>query len=192
MNGQFLFYWLSWFMVIIVYFFVQRSYIRDYFLYTLFLIMLLIHVYIPLFGHMYVTGSFIVLCISALFYFIRLQLSYYDIFVTITVIFCYLGLLLWEKVAPIWFVMNPVMMIPLIVCTLILILVTSFPKRIAISLLGLAIGHLLFGYILLEYGLSERQGGHPFFILVFIHILMLIICHIVTLLLQRMKTYIPY
>src|SRR5699024_717833 len=146
MDGLFLFNWIGWFIVIIIYFFVDGIYLRYYFLYTMFLIMLLIHVYVPIFGQMYVTGAFIVLCLSAFYYYIRLQLSYYDIFVTITVIFCYLALLLWEKIAPIWFVMTPLMMIPLIVCTLITMFITSFSKRVAIAVFGLTVGQLLFGY----------------------------------------------
>lgn len=192
MNSLFLFYWLGWLIVIIVYFFVERIHMRNYFLYTMFLIMLLIHVYVPLYGNLHVTGAFIVLCISTFYYYIQLQLSYYDIFVTITVIFCYLALLLWEKVAPIWFVMNPIVMIPLIVCALITMLTTSFSKQIAITMFGLPIGQLLFGYILVDYGLSEQQGGQHFFVFVFTHILILITFYIIALLFQRKKTNITY
>lgn len=175
MDELFLFYWYGWILIIIIYFFVNNVEAKYFFLYSMFLILLLVHTNIQLFGQINVSGALIVLFISTFYYYFRLQFSFYDIFVTVTVIFCYNALLIWKKIAPIWFVMSPLIMMPLIVCTIITLLISSLYKQVAVAMMGLSIGQLLSAYILVEYGLFEQQGNLYFFTIFFSHILFLIV-----------------
>lgn len=192
MNELFLFHWLSWLLIIIVFFFVSLPKAKQFFLYTLFLIMLSVHLDVYFFNEIETSVAFIILMIAAFIYYAQLQFSFYDIIVTLIVIISYVALLLWENVSPIWFVMNPLLMISLIVCSLVMMLTQSLAKRISIVMLGLPIGQLLFTFILMSYGLYERLGGFTFFITLFSHIILLLLVGVVEMLRRRLKINITY
>lgn len=192
MDELFLFHWLGWLLIIIIYFFTNSVRTKYYYLYTMFLILLFIHMKIYIFLQIELTLAFIVLMMSAFVFYVQLRMSFYDVFVTLTVVVSYVALLIWENVSPIWFVVHPMLMIPLIVCTLVIVLNESFVKRIAIVMLGLTIGQLLFNLILTSYGLYELLGGLTFFIMLFSHILLLFIVRTVSILKRIFNINITY
>lgn len=173
MNELFLFYWFSWIIVIIVYFFYENRYGTKLLLYTLFLTMICVHLSISLFEVVTINVSFMILFISSFLYYAQFRFSYYDFFVVLTVIFCYGALLVWKMITPIWFVIHPMLFIPLSVLTIIVMFINLLSKQIAVIMVSLSIAQLMFDLILLSYGLHDYLGKTDFFIMLWIHFLLL-------------------
>jgi len=192
MNEPFLFYWPGWLIIIIVYFFIDENKAKYFFLYTMFLIILLIDVNVSIFGEVNISASFIVLFISSLLYYATLSFSYYDLFVTITVIFGYMASLIWGKIAPIWFVIHPQLMIPLFIGAAVIILCRTFQHQIATVMISLTIGQFLFGLIVISYRLHEYLVEQYFFTMLFILILFLLVIQLFTLFIRFLKMKITF
>lgn len=190
MDEVFLFYWLGWLLVIIVYFFIEEH--KYLFLYTLFLMMICIDLNITLFGQMTINAAFIVLFISSFIYYARLHVTYQDLIVALIIIFCYIALSLWEKLTPIWFIVHPLLMIPIIIVWLVIMISKGVSTQLARIAISLSIGQFLFGFILISYGLHEQLVERSFFIMFFIHVLVLLIFRIIKLFFRLIKINVTY
>lgn len=179
MNEQFIFFWLSWLFVIIVYFFMEQRKTKHFFLFTLFLSIIFINNTITFFPYLTMSISFSIFFIASLIYNLRMPLNIYDLFVTTTISFTYVALLLWGKVAPIWFVIHPYLMIPLIITIFILILHETLIKQIAIISISLSVGQFIYVIILVRYQLQSNLD-ESFFIYVYIALLFLVITHLLS------------
>src|SRR5690625_1560870 len=98
MNEQFLFYWLSWLLIISVYFFMQKRNVKYLFLTVLFITIITVDWKVTLFDYMYISIAYIVIFISSLCYYARFRISFYHIAVTLTIMIGFVALLILVKI----------------------------------------------------------------------------------------------
>lgn len=106
---------------------------------------------------------------------------------TFTLMICYVALLMWEKIAPIWYIVSSTILIPFLISFIIILLVNALLEQIAIALVGLSIGQLVFGLILMSYQLHHVVAETHFFINLNISILFIIAFHLFRNTLFQMK-----
>mgnify|MGYP001243167100 CR=1 FL=1 len=186
MNEQFLFYWLSWLLVIIVFFFMNQSKTKSFFLFTLFLVIIFINDTVTIFPYQTISISFVILTVFALIYFVSTSLNIYDLFATLTIIVAYTALLLWAKVAPIWFVIHPYLLVPILIYIFISSLYDQLTKQVVSVSLSLTIGHYIYGVILFQYQLKSNVN-ESFFIYLYITILLLILSQLMAVIIKFVK-----
>lgn len=187
MNEQFLFYWLSWLLVIIVFFFMNQSKTKSFFLFTLFLVIIFINDTVTIFPYQTISISFVILTVFALIYFVSTSLNIYDLFATLTIIVAYTALLLWAKVAPIWFVIHPYLLVPILIYIFISSLYDQLTKQVVSVSLSLTIGHYIYGVILFQYQLKSNVN-ESFFIYLYITILLLILSQLMAVIIKFVKS----
>lgn len=185
MNDLFLFYWLGWLLILITYFFIERN--KYFYLSVLFIVMSSFKIYITWFDSLTMNLAFLCLLISSFFYYGKLPFSMKRNFISFTILFGYVALLFWKKIAPVWFVVDPMISIPFIISLLVIGLYKGLENQIAIVSLSLTIGQLLFIIILNSYYLYENLAERSFFIMFFIQILLLIVSHAITYIYQFLK-----
>lgn len=186
MNEQFLFYWLSWLLVIIVFFFMNQSKTKSFFLFTLFLVIIFINDTVTIFPYQTISISFVILTVFALIYFVSTSLNIYDLFATLTISVAYTALLLWAKVAPIWFVIHPYLLVPILIYIFISSLYDQLTKQVVSVSLSLTIGHYIYGVILFQYQLKSNVN-ESFFIYLYITILLLILSQLMAVIIKFVK-----
>ncbi|SDL66035.1 hypothetical protein SAMN05216244_0311 [Sediminibacillus halophilus] len=89
--------------------------------------------------------------------------------------FCYVGILLWELISPIWLFVPRLLMIPLIGLVLLLFLGETLIERCMVWSLGITSGEILHGLIMTSYGFQLTIGERSFFDLLFVGIAFIIL-----------------
>lgn len=153
LNGI-VFYWVSWLIWILLTFFRVYRYNRYIIMSWLFLLMITFSSYINIFGYD-LSIAFFLLLIGSMVLYIQSPISFRFIFVTFTIMIAYLTLRIWEIMAPIWFFMPSIILIPLIISLGTIILINEFTQRISQMLLGISIGELFYSLILNGYYLNN-------------------------------------
>lgn len=190
MNEIFLFYWFSWLFVVIVYFFMETY--KYYFLFLLFFIMLTININVTLNKQIHINVAFFILFIGAVLFYAYLSFTYTELFTILIVSFSYTALLLWEKVTPIWFIIHPLLMIPLINGFMISWMNKVIIRQIMIATISLSLSHLLFGFILIIYRLSGQVVEIDFFIMLFNQISLLLLLQMFMIIWRYVKMNISF
>lgn len=192
MEEVYLFYWLSWLLIIIVYFFMEKTWLSYYFLCILFIVIATINIEITILSHLSVNIAFTMTLFAAFLYYARFPLTTYHLLVTFMFVFAYVALLLWEKVTPVWFIIDPQLIIPFILTFLLIFVCKDAYLRVATALLGVMMGQLLFDLVVIRYGLSMQIGPLFSFNILYTLIIMLLVFHLLRESVQYYKRKILY
>ena len=163
MYEQFLYYWLLWIIFIIVTFFIHQSKQRSYILFWL-LVIIISSPYQITVQTMQVSIVFFVMFFGSIVLFSFKSISFYRLFGTFTVMICYISLLLWEIITPVWFFMPSYFIITFIIVLLVHLLFHTLYEQVTVSLLGLALGQLMYELIVFSYHLNDEIGSEQFII----------------------------
>jgi len=178
MNELFLFHWLSWLLIIVVYFFMQHR-VKYLFLVLLCSFILTITIDITIFEQMTMSLAYILLSLSSLIFLSRFQLSFYRYVVMVTITTAYIALLLWHKLMPVWFVIHAYLLIPIIVTLLTVILIEPYVLQIAVTTFTLTFGQFMYCIILFSYSLTGALFTYSFFIMFYISMVCLFIYYLI-------------
>lgn len=170
MFEKFLYYWLLWIIFIIVAFFMDTSRKRLYLLIWL-LLVIICSPYDITFNKIELSVAFLMLLIGTIIFFAIESVTWYKFFVSFTLMLCYISLLIWEKITPVWFFMPSYFLIPFLMVILILLLVRKFYDRLSVALVGVAFGQFIYELLLISYKLHDVIGDE----IVFIHISLIIL-----------------
>ncbi|QTM99669.1 hypothetical protein ERJ70_10365 [Sediminibacillus dalangtanensis] len=89
--------------------------------------------------------------------------------------FCYVGILLWELISPIWLFVPRLLMIPFIGLVLLIFLAETLIEKCMVWCLGITSGEILHGLIMRSYGFHPTIGELSFFDLLFVGIAFIIL-----------------
>lgn len=156
MDEQTLLYWLCWLTMIIFYFFPKKP-VKWLLLGNCFVI-LLTNKYMLLFNQIPLHLASLVLFVGLSLYVIKLGIRGKQFILIILLSFLYLALMLWEIVAPIWFVLHSYLLVPLI----IMLITYSFYRKLSqlylVGLLSIVLGQFMFELLLYSYALYDEFG----------------------------------
>lgn len=174
MHDLFLFYYTCWLLVLIIYFFMTRTVSRSLLLVWTF-VMIAVSPYTFSFLDVQIYITYLFLFVGTIILARVSSLSIYEYIVSFVCMICYVGILVWEIIAPIWFFLpTPVILAPFIVLILIYFIRRS-TKRFVICFMGLTFGQLLYNIILIHYGLQDTIGALQEMTMLSIVLLLLII-----------------
>ncbi|HZW68623.1 MAG TPA: hypothetical protein VFF20_08480 [Pseudogracilibacillus sp.] len=192
MEENYLFYWLSWLLIIIVYFFMKKSWQTYFFLSILFILIMTVNVQVNVFAQLSVNIAFIIALLTAFLYYAHFTLSTYHLLTSFMFIFAYVALLLWGKISPVWFIMDLRVMIPLILASLLIFVCKDANLRLATALFGVLIGQFIFDLILIRYRLHMQIGSLFSFNMLYTIIVMLLISYLISESLHYLKQKLMY
>src|SRR5699024_3526662 len=150
-----------WFIYIVVYFFMQPSFISKGLLMFI-LIYICLSPYFIMIGSLCVSLSF---CLLLIFVSVLFGLSYIIIdvlFVTFICMIIYVGLLLCEELAPVIVFMPSLLWIAIIIVFIVRFIVRSFTNQVIVTVIGLSWGKLMYELILIDYGLETLIGNYEY------------------------------
>lgn len=175
MEELFFFYWYSWFFVIVVYFFLERTKEQSFLFISLLAIISSKPIQVSIADYISISLSLLLLVAFALLYFIYLKLGLYEVISTYILLFTYVGISLWYKVSPASFVIEARFFIPGLLAMFPILLHRSFRVQRALLFLGMALGQIVYQFILRSYHLETTFYNETFFI-TFYHTLLLLLC----------------
>lgn len=161
MDELILFYYCTWFIYIVVYFFMQPSFISKGLLMFI-LIYICLSPYFIMIGSLYVSLSFCLLLISVSVLFGLSYIKMDVLFVTFICMISYVGLLLWEKLAPVLVFIPSQLWIAIIIVFIVRFLLRSFTNQVIVTVIGLSWGQLMYELILIDYGLETLIGNYEY------------------------------
>src|SRR5699024_4403837 len=156
-----LFYYCTWFIYIVVYFFMQPSFISKGLLMFI-LIYICLSPYFIMIGSLYVSLSFCLLLISVSVLFGLSYINMDVLFVTFICMISYVVLLLWEKLAPVLVFIPSQLWIAIIIVFIVRFLLRSFTNQVIVTVIGLSWGQLMYELILIDYGLETLIGNYEY------------------------------
>lgn len=74
----------------------------------------------------------------------------------------YVGLLLWEKLAPVLVFIPSQLWIAIIIVFIVRFLLRSFTNQVIVTVIGLSWGQLMYELILIDYGLETLIGNYEY------------------------------
>ncbi|HLR73207.1 MAG TPA: hypothetical protein VK073_03235 [Pseudogracilibacillus sp.] len=84
------------------------------------------------------------------------------LFVTFICMISYVGLLLWEKLAPVLVFIPSQFWIAIIIVFIVRFLLRSFTNQVIVTVIGLSWGQLMYELILIDYGLETLIGNYEY------------------------------
>jgi len=156
-----LFYYCIWFIYILVYFFMQPSFISKLLLLFI-LIYICISPYFVWIGSLYVSLSFCLLLITVSVLFGLSIIKASDLLVTFMCMISYVGLLLWEKLAPVLVFIPSKFWIAITIVFIVRFLLRTFMNQVIVIGIGLSWGQLMYELILIDYGLEQLIGSYEY------------------------------
>lgn len=75
----------------------------------------------------------------------------------------YMAIMVWQNYLPIWMIFSKTYIFPFIIVFITVFIAKGFYNRVAITLLGISSGELMYGFILSSYSITESIGGFVFF-----------------------------
>src|SRR5690625_2280434 len=176
MYEQFLFYWLLWILFILVYFFMDKGKKRSFFISLILILIICSNVSLK-YSDLVISLSFLLILAVSIFFYVSNPLTLYKTIVAFILMLGYVSLLIWEKITPIWFFMPSFFIIPVLSVLITIILVREFYEQIAVALVGITFGQLIYELILISYNLHNVIGETIFFIHTCFVILFLVTIH---------------
>ncbi|MEI3604721.1 hypothetical protein SPD48_03365 [Pseudogracilibacillus sp. SE30717A] len=173
MYEEFLYYWLIWIIFILVYFFMAIGSARSVLVSWILLLICCTNITI-IFSNITFSITFFLLIIGAIIFYTVNEFTFYKMFATFSVMLGYVSLLIWRKITPVWFFMPSFFMISVISAILILVLIHEFYEQIAVALVAITFGQLLYEFIVISYRLNDVMGDRTFFIQISLIILFII------------------
>lgn len=192
MEEIYLFSWLSWLLIIIVYFFMKKNWQSYFFLSLIFVVIITINIQVNLFDQLFVNLAFIIALLSAFLYYACYPLSTYHLLTSFMFIFAYVALFLWEKLTPVWFIIDPQLMISFILVFLLVFVCKDANFHVAIASFGVLIGQFVFDLILIRYGLHMQIGSLLSFNILYTVLIMLLIFYLISELIHYFKRKLMY
>jgi len=186
MYEHFLYFWLTWILFINVYFFMEKSKKRSFFMGWILLILICTNEWIQWNG-ISISLSFLFLLAGANIFYAINSYTMLRLLATFSVMISYASLLIWEKITPVWFFMPSYFMNPILTAILIIFLVDGLYARLQIALAGVAFGQLVYELILISYRLHHVIGETALFIHISLVLLFLILMHFIQLCLQKIS-----
>src|SRR5699024_2097188 len=148
-----LFYYCTWFIYIVVYFFMRPSLISKVLLMFI-LIYICLSPYFIMIVYVYESLSFSFLLIIVIVLVVLSYIKMDVLFVTFICMISYVGLLLWEKLAPVLVFIPSQFWIAIIIVFIVRFLLRSFTNQVIVTVIGLSWGQLMYELILIDYGLE--------------------------------------
>ena len=174
MDELVLFYYLSWLLCILIYFFMQISSIRtSLFLYTLLFIN--ISPFFITVSSTQVSLSFIILVFGTIILFGFTIFRTYEWIVAFICMISYVALLLWDKISPVLFFMPSKLIISSLLVLILCLLLKPFTHKIAIAFVGLTLGQFVYESILIGYGLHGTIGDYRYINYILVTILLIVL-----------------
>jgi|SRR5690625_2933588 len=157
MYELFLFYYTCWLLVVIIYFFMQKTIFRLFSLVWIFLIIITASSSFSVF-FLQISVAYIVVVIGALFLSAATSLTFYEYFVGFTCMIGYAAIVIWELIAPIWFFLPLLLIVSPVIVIVLCLCIRETRNRIVLALLSLALGQLVFDIILIHYQIDHMIG----------------------------------
>lgn len=190
MNG-YIFYWVAWLIWIIIVFLKSYKHIHYAIICWLFLLMITLNSYIYLFSF-YISIAFIILFIGLIIIYSNGPINFFRLLTTFTLINIYISLNIWQIVAPIWFVLPAIIIIPFMMSMGAIFLSPSYKERFIHILVSVTFGELFYRLVLNSYYLTNEIGTPLFFdylAVSFLFIMVVYFGYLFLLLLRRMSLY---
>lgn len=175
MEDGILFYWFSWILWIIVTFFMRKGRNRLVFASCILLSIIVSSITISIYSLFTISFTFIVLFLYSLVILANLSNHMKLTFASATISICYIALLIWEKVSPVWMIFPRIIIFAFIIGFVAIILSNQFYVRIATTLFGMNIGEVIYSFIWYRYGVLEEVGDLVFLDTLFTLLLLLTI-----------------
>jgi hypothetical protein len=191
MYEDFLCFWLLWLLFIIVVFFMKNSMKQFSFACWILLTIWLSNGYVDMEGAQ-LSLALVLILFGAIIYFVETALSMLKLFQAFTVMVGYTALLMWAKLAPIWFFIPAYVLIPLVIVFLTLFIQRQKGQETSFSviLFGMTLGQVLFDYLLYIYHLKAVIGDIDYLIYVSLAILLLLLFRSLFFTVQHVSTYV--
>jgi len=186
-KEQFIYFWVLWLLVIIVFFFIENRSLRTISLGSIFLLIICTDVTITL-EPFIIYVNILILIAYALFFYGRITRSIYPLLCTFICAIFYSGIRLWEKTTPVVFIFPSYILIPLIVTLILSFLSASFSERLAIALVSVTKGYMIYTFILFSYHIHHEFGE----LTLFIHLAVVVLLLLAVNLVKRFISYVRY
>ncbi|MUK87256.1 hypothetical protein GMD78_02420 [Ornithinibacillus sp. L9] len=161
MDGIY-FYWFSWIIWVVVTFFMNKTKKRTFISCWILLSITTSNVYVTVYQYD-MSLTFVSILMGGFFLFSYIPRTTYHLFCAFTMMIGYSSILIWEGQAPIWLFMPRYILIPLIAILMVCLLAKGLYPRIAIILVGICSGELLYCHMLSDYYISKVIGEMVFF-----------------------------
>lgn len=125
------------------------------------------------FGELEVSVSMIIILMGSFVCIVESSFSMMQLFRAFTMMVFYSSLLIWKKMAPIWFFMPPSLLISFLLGMVALIIGRLNEETFSFSILGIVLGQIVFDLLIAEYQLHHTVGMNDFFIQISLTILLL-------------------
>src|SRR5690625_7733 len=122
------FYWVGWLICVLLVFFQFFHAYRFIICCWLFLLMITFSVYVPV-SHYHFSVSFLILLIGTALMYVHTNVSARSLFIIFTIMTAYMTVRIWEVIAPIWFFIPPILMIPFFISVIASIVESEFVHR---------------------------------------------------------------
>ncbi|WP_074597123.1 YphA family membrane protein [Sediminibacillus halophilus] len=169
-----LFYWICWLLWIVATFLLKKNTTRFYLSFVVLLLLSCSNTRITIW-ECQLNLALVVSFLSGVLYLARKKDWIWLLFGSLCMTFCYVGILLWELISPIWLFVPRLLMIPLIGLVLLLFLGETLIERCMVWSLGITSGEILHGLIMTSYGFQLTIGERSFFDLLFVGIAFIIL-----------------
>lgn len=191
MNELFLFYYLCWLLYIVVYFFAPVKRTRNLLLIVILLYICLSPLNITI-GLFVISSSFMMLLISTIILFGLSIVRTYELFIIFISMLTYTSLLIWEKMAPVFFFMPATIMVASLIVFLVCILIKSFALRFIVIVSSLTLGQLMYELLLYIYLGNDVIGSYYYVNYLLVTILFLILIQTMARFIVFVITYSSY
>src|SRR5690625_632390 len=172
MYELFLTYWFSWMLYIIIVFFIKKSKLRTWLTIWLLLVLITLPMFITVINFK-ISLVLIFLIIGAIIFYVQKKVTLYRLIVTFTISIGCTGVLIWEKITPVWFFMPPFFLISMLLVFVNFVLMKHLYEQISIVLLGVLIGYVLYDLLLIGYRLHNEIGNRAYLVICFTVLLLL-------------------
>jgi|GEM_PF-1518177 len=175
MSNGLLFYWFSWILWILVTFFMRKNKYRLVLACWLLLLILCSGFQLSLDGFK-LSLSYPLILIGALILHTKIPRIYFHVFVSLTIMIGYTGVLIWENQLPLEHFFPPMLIISCFLYILMAAMTTGLWSRLACGLLGMAGGELLYSIIIADFSIPNVIGDKRFLDLMLV-LMVVAVCH---------------
>lgn len=183
MLNEFYYFWLSWFLWIIITFFIPKERARTAFMSWILLTMIGSQIHLEIYDHYLISLAYIGLIIGTIiFYQLQTNLLSQAIIILI-VTFSLISLKIFLSIAPIWLIFSESLMIVIMSTILTLLFTKELYKRLVILISSLCLTDLLYNIILFYYFDMMHIGQITFLYELTLGVVILLVVHF----LQRLR-----
>lgn len=158
MEGLF-FYWISWMAIIVLIFFISHhTFNRDQITFHLLMIIILSRYTVEFFHFiMQLSGVYIIFVTCFLIRKLAYPRLVNFIFSSFIIALAYASFYLFVILDPVWVFIDPKYLLTIFINYLVILLFKEWKMRIAVLLLGMGLGDVLYSFVLVQQGLSYQS-----------------------------------